>query len=138
MSGLFAAPGGPTADLVSCGCLALEDADRFLDDRRQLFEIGDEGDELLVSLRVGGEAQTLCGESGFGGADQGLDVGNDRRQAGDERLRERLFSLEDLFDPGGDAYRVLDRSGKPLAKVRDTNPELLKEITHSKFPLKQI
>ena len=64
--------------------------------------------------------------------------GNDGRQAGDERLRERLFSLEDLFDPGGDACRVLDRSGEPFAEVRDTNPELLKEIAHSKFPLKQI
>jgi hypothetical protein len=82
---------GRTADLVSGGCLALEDADRFLDDRRELLEIGDKGNELLVGLRVGGEVETLCGEGGFGGADQRLDVGNDGRQAGDERLRERLF-----------------------------------------------
>ena len=41
------------AELINRRCLVLEDADRFLDDRRRLFEIGDEGDELLVGLRVG-------------------------------------------------------------------------------------
>ena len=108
--------------------LRFEEGDGLFDDGGKLFEVVDEGDEVGVDLRVGGEVEAVGGEGALGRCDEGLDVGYDGGEAGDEGLLERLLRLEDLLDAGGEADGGFDGAGEPFAEVRDFDAHFLEDI----------
>ena len=99
-----------------------------LDDGSKLPEVVDEGDEVGVDLRVGGEVEAVGGDGALGGGDEGLDVGDDGGEAGDEGLLQRLLGLQDGFNAEGEADDGFDFAGEPFAEVRDFDADFLKDV----------
>ena len=107
---------------------AFEDENGLLDDGSKLPEVVDEGDEVGVDLRVGGEVEAVGGDGALGGGDEGLDVGDDGGEAGDEGLLQRLLGLQDGFNAEGEADDGFDFAGEPFAEVRDFDADFLKDV----------
>src|ERR1700739_1342860 len=73
------------------GGLAFQNAHGLFDDRCELFEVGDEGEEVLIGLGGGAEVETGGADGSRGGGDQRLDIDDDRGEALDKGLAERLL-----------------------------------------------
>jgi hypothetical protein len=108
--------------------LSFEDDDGLLDDGRELAEIVDEGHEVGIDLRVGGEVEAIGGDGVLGGRDEGLHVGDHGGEAGNEGLSQGLLRLQDMLDAEGQADDGFHFAGEPFAEVRNFDPDFLKDV----------